>query len=174
MHKTIITLKFFAISLVCFLLIGCSGEKKETSFTPPAGPPNQQLQAIAKYAIESYGGSLVKYASSQVSDDGSGNYNVIVTCKGEILSDHKGTVAEYEIATKRLAKDIYSSGHNINVVGLDMICPVVNKNTGANTDLHAWGVFIRKDKATTVKNWDTVDLKKLVGQSDYKIHSVLK
>ena len=176
-----------SLLLSCAIILGCGGgsDKQSSSSNTSqsassvstkqeASTPEQKLKLLSKKSIEGYGGTLVNFQTANVTNDGSGNYNVVVSCNGKILPDHKGTVAEYEIAAKRLAKDVYASGLNINVVGLDMICPVVNKQTGANVDLHAWGVFIRKDAAKKVKDWEGVDLKKLVDKSDYKQHAVLR
>lgn len=170
--------------LLCSVILGCGGstDKSPSSTIAPtstpvaqeANTPEQKLKVIAKKSIDNYGGILVKYKSVNIIDDLSGNFSVIVTCNGDILPNHKNTVAEYEIAAKKLAKDLYSSGQNINLVGLDIICPVVDTKTGENFDLHAWRVFIRKTVANNVKNWDGVNLKTLVDKADYKQHKILR
>lgn len=188
MYKKMILIgTLIAAMLVC----GCGGDKEESSESAQTSAQTTQstttettkapektaadiLQENVRNAISNYGGALIKYRNANIVDNGDGSYNVVLTVHGEILPNHRNTLLEYNQAAQAAAKAAYtSSGVKVNNFVYDVVVNAVNKQTGANVDLHAYGFQIPSERAAIVQNWDQVDILSVADPNSLKWHQIL-
>ena len=126
-------------------------------------PPSaeQILAKASEKAVSSYGGSLVKYRDVTVTAHPDGTYFVVVNCNG-IMTDKKGTLAEYRIAATRVMKEIFATDVNLNGCDFAVWMDVVEKKTGREENHSGYGITLRREAADKInwKNVDSIDITK--------------
>lgn len=169
--KAGIALGVFVVSFIAFSVTNAPTEptkdskpaqqesaQKESTQAPSA---EDILAKAAEKAVSSYGGALVKYRDVTVTAHPDGTYFVVVNCNG-IMTDKKGTLAEYRIAATRVMKEMFATDVNLNGCDFAVWMDVVEKKTGREENHNVYGITLRREAADKInwKNVDSIDITK--------------